>query len=139
MAVARTFVVKQAIFTPTGGSPVTWNAAAGGPVNFGYNLSSTPVVSRTADDFYPRRVSLQDGNAIATLSLGEAKITTPARGSTGSLAVTIRYHEGNEDILLTLATMMLHDVRGTQNRATGSDSVLTFIHVSADGQAIPLS
>jgi hypothetical protein len=133
MAVNRTFVVKSVIF---GG--VTYDAATGGPINVGYNLSSAPVASRTGDDFLPRRVSLQDANAIATLVLGNAKMAV-ALGTKSSLVFTVSYKEGTEDITITLANMILYDVRGSQNRATPSDSTMTFIHVSSDGQATPLS
>lgn len=133
MAVARSFVVKTVTFGAT-----TWDASAGGPLNVGYNLSSAPIASRTGDDFLPRRVSLQDGNVIATVVLGQGKTTT-ALGTTGSLVFSLYYKEGSETTTITLANMMLYDVRGSQNRATPSDSTLTFIHVSSDGQATPLS
>jgi len=129
MAVNRTFVVKSVAFSGS-----TYDAATGGPINVGYNISSAPIASRTGDDFLPRRVSLQDGNVIATVVLGNAKFTTALR-TIGSLVFTVSYKEGTEDITITLANMMLYDVRGSQNRATPSDSTLTFIHVSSDGQA----
>jgi len=133
MAVNRTFVVKSVTF---GG--VAYDAATGGPINVGYNISSAPIASRTGDDFLPRRVSLQDGNVIATVVLGNAKMAVALR-TISALVFVVSYKEGTEDITITLATMMLYDVRGSQNRATPSDSTMTFIHVSADGQAAVIS
>ena len=132
MAVSRTFTIKEATF-----GAETFDADNGGPLSLTIAHTGTPVPSRTGADRYPRRISVQDRNCVATLVVGEFKDTRELAGIE-DLAVTVYYDEDAEEIDLVVKTMRLYEVRPTQNRSNPSERALVFVHQSADGQAAPI-
>jgi len=127
----RTIYVLSAVFDGT-----TYNADTGGTLEFTYTHSATPLPDRTGDDFYPKSVELVDGVLTATLTLREVKFTK-AIGTKSNLVLTLKGKDGNSTI--TLAGMKVTDVNGSQSRATQGQVVVSFMHESTDGAAVPIS
>lgn len=133
MAVAATVYASQVTW-----NALTWNADTAGLIRVDYTHNATPLADRTGDDEYPVRIFMVDKELTVRVTVRNFCWTTAIACDASDLVVTID-NPCDASSTCTFDNMRLVSIDGTQDRATLSEAVLTFIHVSLDGTSSPIS
>ena len=120
----------------------TWNglaftSASNGILRIEDHHSGEPLESRTGDDEYPRQVFVVNKSLRVTVACRDFKLAAaPGSGSASGVAV-VKTKSGT--VTKTYAALILVGLSSRQHRAKESETVLEFVHESADGVANPVS
>lgn len=113
----------------------SWDNTVGGPVKIEYESGGEELLDRVADDFQPTAVHIINGATHASLTLRDNDFITIAPGTKSDLTFTLT---GKSTVNKTIPDMVFVKVTSSADKATLGNSVLNFVHESADGQTNPI-
>ncbi|MCZ7645302.1 MAG: hypothetical protein M5U26_08460 [Planctomycetota bacterium] len=116
---------------------ITYSAASHGLVRAEVQHGGQPVESLAGDDEYARQTFVVNKGVRVRLFIRNFAIDTSLGAATSNMVITVKHKSGTKT--LTIANMILFDVRPSQARAQESETILEFVHESADGTTNPLT
>jgi hypothetical protein len=116
----------------------TWNATSGGPIECSYTHSGNPIENRMGDNEWPTVVGTPDKSCTAIVILREVAQVIDIDGTASDIVLTLAGRVGVSSTI-TLKSMVLVDVSGSQRRGEFGAVVLRMAHQSSDGTTVPVS
>ena len=134
MAFTTTLYV-QSCSTPAG----NFSSSTGGILAVTITHSASDIQDRVADNEYPTFVAMVNKSLTVRVTIRQVKLANgPGVDSAGSIVIVLKSKDATT-VTITCATMILRDVDMNQPRGDVGQTVLTFVHQSADGTANPVT